>query len=82
MRSTCTHKWSWRPLVKMYDHTIISHSDIKRIVTAPFGYLMTYFDISSAEVRSIAYKSGDPVMINLFETGQDLYVHVGKIALK
>lgn len=26
-------------------HTIISHSDIKRIVTAPPGYLLTYFDI-------------------------------------
>lgn len=25
-------------------------------------------------------KSQDPVMINLFETGQDLYVHIGKIA--
>lgn len=44
------------------------------------GFLLSYFDISSAEVRSIAYKSKDPVMINLFETGQDLYVHVGKIA--
>ena len=82
MRSICTHthRWSWRPPVKISDHTIISHSDIKRIVTAPPGYLLTYFDISSAEVRSIAYKSGDPTMINLFESGQDLYVHIGKIA--
>lgn len=32
-------------------HTIISHSDIKKIVTCPPKFLLSYFDISSAEVR-------------------------------
>ena len=30
-------------------------------------------------MRTAAYRSGDPVMINLFETKQDLYIHVAKI---
>ena len=60
-------------------HTIISHSDIKSIINSPKGYLLSYFDISSAEVRTCAYMSKDPVMIHLFETKQDLYIHVAKI---
>ena len=60
-------------------HTIISHSDVKDVISAPPGYLLTYFDISSAEVRTAAYRSGDPVMVHLFETKQDLYIHVAKL---
>jgi hypothetical protein len=60
-------------------HTIISHSDIKSVINSPSGYLLSYFDISSAEVRTCAYMSKDPVMIGLFETHQDLYIHVAKI---
>ena len=30
-------------------------------------------------MRTAAYRSGDPVMIGLFETKQDLYIHVAKI---
>lgn len=41
--------------------------------------MLSYFDISSAEVRTCAYMSKDPVMIHLFETKQDLYIHVAKI---
>jgi len=63
-------------------HTIISHSDVKDVISAPPGYLLTYFDISSAEVRTAAFRSGDPVMINLFNTHQDLYVHVAKLYFK
>lgn len=63
-------------------HTIISHGDIKDTIAAPPGYLLTYFDISSAEVRTAAYRSGDPVMIHLFETKQDLYIHVAKLYFK
>lgn len=33
---------------------------------------------SSAEVRTLAYRSGDPAIINLFETGQDVYIHTAK----
>ena len=61
-------------------HTIIAHSDIKKIVSTPKGYLLSYFDISSAEVRTLAYRSGDPKMIELFESKQDLYVYCAKIA--
>lgn len=60
-------------------HTIISHSDIKSVINSPRGYMLSYFDISSAEVRTCAYMSKDPVMIHLFETKQDLYIHVAKI---
>ena len=63
-------------------HTIISHSDVKDVIAAPPGYLLTYFDISSAEVRTAAYRSKDPVMIHLFETKQDLYIHVAKLYFK
>ena len=59
-------------------HTIISHSDIKKTISTPKGYMLSYFDISSAEVRSIGYLSKDPKMIELFETHQDVYVYLGK----
>ena len=55
---------------------------MKDVIAAPPGYLLTYFDISSAEVRTAAYRSGDPVMIHLFETHQDLYIHVAKLYFK
>lgn len=42
--------------------------------------MLSYFDISSAEVRSIGYLSKDPKMIELFETHQDVYVYLGKKA--
>lgn len=63
-------------------HTIISHSDVKDVISAPRGMLLGYFDISSAEVRTAAYRSKDPVMIHLFETGQDLYIHAAKLYFK
>ena len=28
-------------------HTIISHSDVKDVIAAPTGYLLTYFDINT-----------------------------------
>lgn len=62
-------------------HTIYSKSDIKRIVTSPKGYLMSYFDISAAEVRSLAFFSKDPKLCEMFLTGQDPYVWTAKNAL-
>lgn len=64
-------------------HTIPATLDLKRIFNAPEGHLMVYFDTSAAEVRAIAYKSGDPKMIALFESGADFYgstaaVYMGK----
>ena len=50
--------------------------------------VISYFDISSAEVRTLAYKScldgsgtGDPGLIHLFETKQDVYVYTAKSML-
>jgi DNA polymerase I-like protein with 3'-5' exonuclease and polymerase domains len=43
---------------------------------------MVYFDTSAAEVRAIAYKSGDPNMIKLFESGADFYGSTAAVFLK
>ena len=70
-------------------HTIPSHIDVKKAVTCPVmntptgrtATLLSYFDISSAEVRTLAYRSGDPGLIHLFETGQDVYIYTAKSML-
>lgn len=36
---------------------------------------------SSAEVRTLAYRSGDKNLIHLFETGQDVYIYTAKSML-
>lgn len=60
-------------------HTIVSHSDIKSVPTTPRGYLLTYYDISSAEVKSAGFKSMDPNMIEKFMKNEDIYVFTGKM---
>ena len=67
-------------------HTIISHGDCKDILTSPniikngkvvYGgddTLLTYFDISSAEVKSAGYASGDPDLIEKFNNGTDIRI--------
>lgn len=73
-------------------HTIPSHQDSKKSVTCPVlntpgtrtgktATLLSYFDISSAEVRTLAYRSGDKALIHLFETGQDVYIYTAKSML-
>lgn len=67
-------------------HTIISHSDLKDCITSTSpalgnDYLLTYFDISSAEVKAAGYASGDENLIHLFDTGQDVYIYTAKIYL-
>ena len=66
-------------------HTIISHGDLKDIMCPPpiekGDYLLTYFDISSAEVKSAGYASGDPDLIRLFNAGIDVYIYSAKIYL-
>jgi len=55
-------------------HTLPAHgtaSQVKRCVTAPKGHLMSYFDISGAEVRSVAYLSQDPFMMEAYSTPKD-----------
>lgn len=59
-------------------HTIPSHMDLKESVTTPPGYMMSYFDISSAEIRTLAFRSGDKNLIGLFQKGEDVYIYVAK----
>lgn len=59
-------------------HTIPSHMDVKESVTTPPGFMMSYFDISSAEIRTLAFRSGDPGLIGLFQKGEDVYIYVAK----
>ena len=74
-------------------HTIVSHSDIKSVLTSygygsGYGYetlgkpnngeLLSYFDISSAEVKSAGFASGDPSLIGHFINGTDIYIHTAK----
>lgn len=60
-------------------HVIFGKSTSKRVFIAPQNYLVSYFDISSAEVRSAAYMSGDPQLISEFEAGLDPYIELAKI---
>lgn len=62
-------------------HTIVSHSDIKSTVRAYPGHLLSYFDISSAEVRAAAAQSKDAALIEKFETRQDVYNFCAQIYL-
>jgi hypothetical protein len=67
-------------------HTIISHGDCKDVLCPPptwdqsgniiYGgsdQLLTYFDISSAEVKAAGFASGDPDLIAKFNAGEDIY---------
>lgn len=76
-------------------HTIISHSDLKDIIRVDHyendengnpiwidePYVETYFDISSAEVKSAGYASGDPELIRMFNEGIDAYIYAAKLYL-
>lgn len=75
-------------------HTIISHSDLKDCIAVPpaydnqgniiYGgadYIMTYFDISSAEVKAAGYASMDPDLIEKFNNGTDIYIYSAKLYL-
>lgn len=73
-------------------HTAISHSDLKDCITTPpewdsegnmiFGespQLLSYYDISSAEVKGAGYASGDPNLIDCFDRGEDIYIKTAKL---
>jgi len=75
-------------------HTIISHSDLKNAICCPPSYdekgniiynggdfMLTYFDISSAEVKAAGYASLDPKLIDKFEKGEDVYIFSAKLYL-
>lgn len=62
-------------------HTIVSHSDIKSTIRSYPGHLLSYFDISSAEVKSAGFASGDPDLIDKFVKGIDIYIYTAKLYL-
>lgn len=89
MREVKLQNQNNRLVLNTNDHTIMSHADVKQAVTTPVlntpgsktgktATLLSYFDISSAEVRTLAFRSGDKNMMHLFESGQDIYIHVAK----
>lgn len=75
-------------------HTIISHGDCKDVLCPPpvkdeFGNIipgkhnqfLTYFDISSAEVKAAGYASKDPDLIAKFNAGEDIYIYSAQLYL-
>lgn len=62
-------------------HTIVSHSDIKSTIRSYPGHLLSYFDISSAEVKSAGFASQDPDLIDKFIKGEDIYIYSAKLYL-
>jgi hypothetical protein len=59
-------------------HTIPSKNECKRIVTTPPGYLLSYFDISGLEVRTLAFLSNDEFILKQYELGLDPYIELGR----
>lgn len=75
-------------------HTIISHGDCKDVLCPPHTWddegnlvyggsnqLLTYFDISSAEVKAAGYASGDKDLIAKFNAGEDIYIYSAELYL-
>lgn len=60
-------------------HTLFGNSDTKKIITVPKDKLFFYLDISQAEPRTLAYKSGDPLMRGWYEAGRDIYIELAKL---
>lgn len=77
-------------------HTIVSHSDMKDCITTPYSrdpitgeikygdseQLLSYYDISSAEVKSAGFASMDPDLVACFNRGEDIYVKTAKLYYK
>lgn len=60
-------------------HTLFGKSDTKKIITVPKNCLFFYLDISQAEPRTLAYRSGDPLMRSWYEEGKDIYIELAKL---
>lgn len=61
-------------------HTMPSLSEVKKCMSTTDDSLLAYFDISSAEVRTAAYLSKDPAMLDDFESGKDVYINTARVA--
>lgn len=60
-------------------HTIPSKSEVKRCITTPPGYLLSYFDISGAEVRTLAYMSHAKFFLDCYAKHKDVYIESAKV---
>jgi hypothetical protein len=60
-------------------HTIPSKAEMKKIVTTPPGFLMSYFDISGAEIRTISFMSQDDFMMDNYHKGLDPYITMARM---
>lgn len=59
-------------------HTMSPNSDELSIVEAPEGKLLTYFDVSQAEPRMMAYMSKDKNFMADYDNGKDVYMELAK----
>lgn len=55
---------------------------IKRCFVAPPGYSLLNADYSQVELRTVAFLSGDPVMISMFLSGEDFHLATAKLIAK
>ena len=62
-------------------HTVPSKNEMKRCTGCPDDALFYYFDISSMEVRQIAYLARDPKLLELFEARKDVYRFCASVLL-
>lgn len=60
-------------------HTFAPGSDEYSIVEAPEGKLLTYFDVSQAEPRMMAYESKDPNFMSDYNQGKDIYMELARL---
>lgn len=51
---------------------------IKRMFIAPEGYVLIEIDYSQAELRTVANRSGDPFLVDVYTHGRDLHTEVAK----
>lgn len=59
-------------------HTIPSRNQTKGVIDAPEDSLLVYTDISGMELKGIAAISQDPVMLDYFAQGLDIYVEASR----
>jgi DNA polymerase I-like protein with 3'-5' exonuclease and polymerase domains len=53
---------------------------MKKLIITPPNYLMSYFDISGAEIRTISFMSHDEFMMESYREGKDPYIEMAKYA--
>ena len=57
------------------------NKEIRQMFVADDGYCLIGSDFSQQEPRLLAHMSGDKQLIQAYQTGKDLYAHIGQLAL-